>query len=125
MINIYRCNICGNIAVKLHDSGVNMSCCGQEMVKLSCGVTDASTEKHVPVLERDGQKVTVKVGSVLHPMEENHYIEWIILEKNNGYDVKFLKPGEEPIANFVINEEDEIIAVYEYCNIHGLWKYEM
>lgn len=83
---------------------------------------DAAKEKHVPVISRDGQTVTVAVGEVAHPMLENHYIGWILLETKNGEERKELHPGEEPVAQFFASEDDEIIAAYAYCNLHGLWK---
>lgn len=118
----YRCEICGNIISHLEDSGIRVVCCGQEMKELVAGSVDAATEKHVPVVAKDGKKVSVTVGSVAHPMLEEHYIQWICLVSNQGCEVKYLKPGEEPKAEFVLSESDELVAVYEYCNLHGLWK---
>lgn len=82
---------------------------------------DAAKEKHVPVISREGQTVTVEVGSVAHPMLDNHYIGWILLETKGGQQRKELNPGEEPAAQFFVDEDDEIIAAYEFCNLHGLW----
>ena len=84
--------------------------------------TDAAQEKHVPVITREGQTVTVTVGSVAHPMLENHFIQWIILETASGTERRELQPGEEPAAQFFAEEDDEIIAAYEFCNLHGIWK---
>lgn len=85
---------------------------------------DAAKEKHVPVISREGQTVTVTVGEVAHPMLENHYIGWIVLETKNSEERKELKPGEEPVAQFYVSEDDTVIAAYAYCNLHGLWKAE-
>ena len=120
----YKCNHCGNVAVKLYDKGVPMMCCGEKMQLLEAGVTDAAQEKHVPVVTV-GDVIHVKVGSVLHPMEEEHFITMIVLETENGFQVKNLKPGEEPKADFVVAPGDKAVAVYEYCNLHGLWKTEL
>jgi superoxide reductase len=92
------------------------------MQELVPGTVDASLEKHIPVIEQNGQEVVVKVGSVTHPMEEVHYIEWIILETNKGVHRRNLKPGEEPVASFVLAADEEVVAAYEYCNLHGFWK---
>ena len=100
----------------------NAKCCGEEMLELVPNTSDGAGEKHVPVIERDGQTVTVKVGSVAHPMLEAHYIQWIALETAQGMQRKTLKPGDEPKAVFALAEGDEPVAAYEYCNLHGLWK---
>ena len=97
-------------------------CCGQPMEEMVPGTTDAALEKHVPEVEIDGNIVKVKVGSVEHPMLEEHYIEWISLQTKQGNQRKPLKPGEKPEACFAICDGDEVEAVYEHCNLHGLWK---
>ena len=94
------------------------------MEPLTPNTTDAAGEKHVPVIEQNGQLVTVTVGSVEHPMLEAHFIQWILLETQEGRQRKALKPGDRPTANFALTEGDEVIAAYEYCNLHGLWKSE-
>lgn len=91
---------------------------------IKAGTVDASKEKHIPVVEIEGNKVKVRIGSVDHPMVDVHYIEMIILETKKGLQVKYLNPGEEPYAEFLL-DEDEAVAAYEYCNLHGLWKYEL
>lgn len=121
-VKFYKCPHCGNIIIKLHDAQVPVVCCGQKMEELIPGTTDAAVEKHVPAVSVDGKKVCVKVGSVEHPMLDVHYIEFIILESKEGIQVKYLKPEEAPAAEFVLSESDEPVAVYEYCNLHGLWK---
>lgn len=121
-MKFYVCEHCGNIIIYAKNAGVPVMCCGQKMVELVPGTTDAAVEKHVPVIETEGQKVIVSVGSVAHPMMEEHYIEWIVLETEKGYQKVDLKPGEEPKAEFAITESDKVIAAYAYCNLHGLWK---
>lgn len=118
------CRTCGNLVEMIEDSGVNMVCCGEEMEELTANTVDAAQEKHVPVVEKEGNKVTVKVGSVTHPMAEEHYIQWIYLVTKQGVQRKCLNPGEEPSATFALVEGDEVVAAYEYCNLHGLWKKE-
>lgn len=120
----FRCKHCGNLIEKIYDSGVTPVCCGEEMEELLPNTVDASQEKHVPSVTVEGNIVTVQIGSVPHPMEEKHYIMWIYLLTKNGCQRKHLAPGEEPKAVFAL-EEDGLIAVYEYCNIHGLWKKEI
>ena len=120
----YQCAHCGNIAVKVLDRGVPLFCCGEKMQLLEAGVTDAAVEKHVPIVTV-GEQVHVEVGSTLHPMEEAHYITMIVLETEKGFQVKELAPGEEPKADFAVVEGDKPVAVYEYCNLHGLWKHEL
>lgn len=118
---IFRCNHCGNIITHLTNSGVPVVCCGEKMVELVPNTTDAATEKHVPDVKVDGKKVIVTVGSVEHPMVEEHFIEWILVETKEGTQVKWLKAGQKPTHEFVLSEGDELVAVYEYCNLHGLW----
>ena len=123
-MTFYRCKHCGNIIAYIQDSGVRCHCCGEEMKPLVPNTTDAAGEKHVPVVQVNGQTVTVTVGSVEHPMLEAHYIQWILLETREGRQRKALKPGDRPTATFALTEGDEVIAAYEYCNLHGLWKSE-
>ena len=120
----YRCEHCGNIIAHINDSGVRCVCCGEEMKPIVPNTSDGAGEKHVPVISVDGRTVTVTVGSVEHPMLDAHYIMWIILETKQGRQRKNLKPGEKPAATFALTEGDEVIAAYEYCNLHGLWKAE-
>lgn len=118
-LQIYKCEICGNIIEVLHVGAGTLVCCGQPMKLLTENTTEASLEKHVPVVEKNGNIVKVKVGSVPHPMEEKHYIEWIQVVTEKGSYRKFLKPGETPEATFEISED--IVKTREYCNIHSLW----
>ena len=121
-MKFYRCDHCGNIVTFLHAAGVPVMCCGQKMTALLPGTTDASLEKHVPAVEIKGGKVYVQVGSVEHPMLPEHYIQWIALETNLGSQIRYLQPGQAPKAEFVLADGEEMVAVYEYCNLHGLWK---
>ena len=121
-MKFYICNHCGNIIAYVRDKGVPVVCCGEKMQELVPGTTDGAVEKHLPVITREGEKVTVAVGSVAHPMVEEHWIQWIALEITGGNQRKELHPGDEPKAVFLVPEEDEIVAAYEYCNLHGLWK---
>lgn len=120
-MEFYRCRHCGNTIAFVKKSGVPVICCGEEMQKVTENTVEASTEKHVPVIQREGSKVTVTVGSIEHPMEEKHYIEWIALETKAGNQRKILEPGQKPQAVFYIAEDDEVIKAYEHCNLHGLW----
>ena len=121
-MKFYQCSHCKNIITYVDNKGVPVMCCGEKMQELVPGTVDAALEKHVPVVEKDGNKVSVKVGSVTHPMLEEHYIVFIAIETKNGRQIKYLKPGEEPAAEFVLADGDEFVAAYEYCNLHGLWK---
>lgn len=123
-MKFYSCRHCGNIVAYVKDSGVRIVCCGEEMKELVPNTTDAAAEKHVPVIQKMGQKVTVKVGPVAHPMSQEHYIQWIALTTRQGNQRKELEPGQEPQAEFMICEDDEVVAVYAYCNLHGLWMSE-
>lgn len=117
---IYKCNICGNIIEVIHTGVGQLVCCGQPMELLTEKTEDVGLEKHVPVIEKVGDKVKVKVGSVPHPMEQKHYIEWIEIITDGRTYRKFLKPEDKPEAEFEITAEE--IEAREYCNIHGLWK---
>jgi superoxide reductase len=121
-MKFYICRHCGNIIAKVKDSGVPVVCCGEKMTELIPGAIDAAVEKHVPVIEVEGNKVVVKIGSVPHPMVEAHYIEWVALQTTSGNQRKALKPGEKPEACFSVCEGDKVVAAYAYCNLHGLWK---
>jgi superoxide reductase len=151
----YRCELCGNIVAMVKVGGGTLTCCGQPMTALVANSTDAAQEKHVPVAVKKGGKLQVTVGSVIHPMTEEHHIEWIAMVMGNRIEIRYLKPGMEPKAEFSIpvahteavytgeNDEEVLncegqpcnfvcqteapqpITVYEYCNLHGLWKVEL
>jgi len=120
-LEIYTCSICGNIVEVVHAGGGQLVCCGQPMNLLVENSVDAAKEKHVPVAEKKPDGLLVKVGSVVHPMEEKHYIEWIeIIDEQGKAYRKFLKPGDAPEASFCVPEG--AYTLREYCNLHGLWR---
>ena len=121
-MKFYICDTCGNMIQYIKESGVPIKCCGHKMTELIPGTSDGAMEKHVPVISMDGNRVIVSVGEIAHPMSVEHYIQWILLETKKGSQRVELSPTDEPKAEFVLTEGDEVIAAYEYCNIHGLWK---
>ena len=121
MVKFLKCNTCGKIVMVIESSACPTMCCGKPMEELTVNTTDGAFEKHVPVVEQDGLKVTVKVGSVAHPMLEVHHIAFIALETNKGVSIKYLHPGEEPKAEFALCEGEKVVCAYEFCNLHGLW----
>ena len=123
-MEFFICEHCKNIVQMVKNVGVPIVCCGAKMTKLESGVTDAATEKHVPVVTVSGNSVMVEVGSVQHPMSEEHLIQWVAIETKNGSQIKYFDATVSPKASFSL-VDDELIAVYEYCNLHGLWKKEM
>ena len=120
----YICEHCGNMVGLVKDAGVPLVCCGQKMTYLEPNTTEAATEKHLPVVTVEGNEVRVEVGSVAHPMTAEHSIEWIYLQTTKGGQRKVLAPNEAPVATFVLADE-ELVAAYAYCNLHGLWKTEI
>lgn len=124
-IKFFRCDRCGNIVVKLVDSGAPLTCCGQQMTELVPNSSGAAVEKHMPVVSVDGSTVTVTVGEVEHPMVEDHYIQFILLHTTRGTQCQRLRPGDKPQAVFALAEGAEPIAAFEYCNKHGLWMAEI
>ena len=120
-MKFYICSNCGNLIIKLNDSKIPVVCCGQQMTELIPGISDGAHEKHVPIIKQMGNKVIVQVGEIEHPMVEEHYIMWIILETTKGFHKFELKPFDKPVAEFYLLDEEQIICAYEYCNIHGLW----
>ncbi len=121
-LEVYKCEVCGNIVEMVHGGKGQLVCCGKPMELLKEGSVDAALEKHVPVVEKTAQGFKVKVGSVTHPMEEKHYIEWIELIADGKAYRQFLEPGQAPEAEFCVDAEK--ITAREYCNLHGLWKSE-
>lgn len=124
-VKFYKCLHCGNVAVKPYDVGVPLFCCGEQMAELIANGTDAALEKHVPVVRNDGSHVRVEVGSTLHPMTPAHLITFICLVTKQGYQIHRFTPEDAPVADFALAEGDEVLKVYEYCNLHGLWVAEM
>ncbi len=120
----YVCEVCGNMAGKIMDSGVPLVCCGRPMKELTANSTDAAGEKHVPVIEVNGNQVVVTVGSVEHPMTEAHLINWICIKTAQGWQRKPLTAEDAPKAVFALAEGDAVAEAYAYCNLHGLWKAE-
>ncbi|NQT68898.1 MAG: desulfoferrodoxin [Desulfobacteraceae bacterium] len=119
-LEVYKCDLCGNIIEVLHGGAGELVCCGQPMNLLAENTVDAAKEKHVPVVEKTPDGVKVKVGSVAHPMEAKHYIEWIEIIADGKSYRQFLNPGEAPEATFTVDAED--VTAREYCNLHGHWK---
>ena len=123
-MKFFKCNVCGNMVGMIHDGGAPLVCCGQNMELLTANTVDAAVEKHVPAVKPIGDNtIEVTVGDVEHPMLKEHYIEWIYLQTKKGGQRKALNPGAAPSAKFTI-VDDEPVAVYAYCNLHGLWKKE-
>ena len=123
-MKFYVCKHCGNIIAFASDKKCDVVCCGEKMTELVPGSVDAAQEKHVPVIEQEGNVVTVKVGSVAHPMTEEHHIAWIALETEQGNQRKTLNPTGTPDAQFALVDGDAVVAAYAYCNLHGRWKAE-
>jgi len=119
-LEIYKCDVCGNIVEVLHGAGGELVCCGEPMKLFKENTVDAAKEKHVPVVEKTAEGFKVKVGSVAHPMEEKHYIEWVEVIVDGKAYRQFLNPGEAPEATFAISADQ--VTAREYCNLHGLWK---
>ena len=120
----FKCNICGQIMTVVNDTNLPITCCQKDMEELVPNVTDGAKEKHVPMVKIDGNKVTIHVGSEDHPMTNEHYIQWISITTSCGVQRKELKPTDKPMAEFYLAEGEKVKAVYEYCNIHGLWMSE-
>ena len=120
----FVCKRCGNLVGLINNSGVPMICCGEKLTELVSNTVEASTEKHLPAVTVSGSTVNVQIGSTPHPMEKEHHIVFVYLETENGGQRKSLKPGEEPKVSFALSG-DKPVAVYAYCNLHGLWKTEI
>jgi len=118
----FKCSLCGNIASLIDNKGTPMMCCGQKMAVLVPNVAEARTEKHLPAVSIEGDTIVVSVGSVPHPMEDEHYIGFVYVDTEQGGQRKSFKPGAEPRAVFSLSDGDKPIAVYAYCNLHGLWE---
>ena len=124
-MKFYICEHCGNIVTKLTSAGVPIQCCGENMVELQAGVKEAAVEKHVPAVSVEGNLVKVSVGSVAHPMTEEHYIPWVALETERSASIHWLNPSDAPEVVFALAEGQTAKAVYAWCNLHGLWKTEL
>lgn len=124
-VKFYYCAHCKNILGVAQDGGVVPVCCGEQMIELTANTTDAATEKHVPVVKIKDNILTATVGEVAHPMVPEHYIQWICLVTDQGVQRKVLKPETEPVASFALLDGEKPLAVYEYCNLHGLWKIDL
>lgn len=120
-MKFYQCKHCKQLITKEVDPGVKMICCGEVMEELAPNTHDGAGEKHVPVVKVEGNKVMVSVGAVEHPMLDVHYIMFIAIETTHGKQVKYLKPGEAPYAEFLLADGEELVKAYEYCNLHSLW----
>ncbi len=121
-LEVYKCEVCGNMVEVIHEGKGELVCCGQPMTVMKENTVDAAKEKHVPAIEKTATGIKVKVGAVAHPMEEKHYIEWVQVITNDGTSLrKFLKPGVTPEAEFA-GVDGASVTAREYCNIHGLWK---
>lgn len=124
-MKFYKCDKCGKIIAIVKETAAPTICCGEAMRELVAGSSDGAAEKHVPVAKREGNKLTVAIGSQPHPMVENHYIEWVALETEKGNQRVILASGKKPVAEFAILPGDTPKTVYAYCNLHGLWKAEL
>jgi superoxide reductase len=120
----YVCKHCGNMVNMLNDSGVPMVCCGENMEEVVANTTDGAQEKHVPIITVEGNNVEIKVGSVPHPMTEEHRILWIYLQTDKGEQLNCIDTQDKAETSFKLCDNDKVIAAYEYCNLHGLWKVE-
>ena len=121
-LTFYRCTHCGNICIKLVNSGVPVVCCGEPMQELVSNTSDGANEKHLPIINQDGSIVTVQAGSTPHPMTTEHYIQFIVLETNLGYTIRYLNPNDAPKAIFTVAPNEQVISAYSYCNLHSLWQ---
>lgn len=119
-LQVFKCNVCGHMVEVIHEGAGTLTCCNQAMQLMEENTVDAALEKHVPVIEKTAGGILVKVGSVAHPMQDEHYIEWIELLADGKAYRQFLAPGEKPEALFTIKAKD--VSAREYCNLHGLWK---
>lgn len=122
LMEVYKCEVCGNIVEVVHGGKNPLACCGKDAKLMKENTVDASREKHVPVIEKTDKGIKVKIGAVPHPMEEKHYIEWIELIADGKVFREYLKPGMAPEATFCVCFTPKTLAAREYCNLHGLWK---
>ena len=123
-MRFYQCAVCGQVVLIVEETGVPLICCGEEMKEIVPGSVDASLEKHVPVIETNGDTVTVKIGSAPHPMAKEHYIDWVMLQTKDGVQYKALSPEQDANVCFRLCGDDAALDAYAYCNLHGLWRGE-
>ena len=121
-MKLFKCSRCGNIIYTINDKCEGITCCGEDVALLEANTVDAAKEKHVPVVNIENNIVDVNVGDVDHPMTKEHYIEFILIETNKGVRINNLKPEDAPHTSFILEEDEELINTYAYCNLHGLWK---
>lgn len=121
-ILMYGCDVCGNIVTMVNDSGVIPYCCGGEMKELVSNTADTGVEKHLPVVRQTGSRVEVTIGRTAHPMNSEHHIEWILLVTDRGAYIRKFEPQQIPTAMFTIRYDEDVLAAYAYCNLHGLWR---
>ena len=122
-LKFYKCDICHKvIVVTTYPTGIDTICCNQPMHELIPNTSDGAQEKHVPVIQTSNDQIMVSIGSQVHPMEEKHYIEWIGIETNLGWQIKYLKPHDQPLARFRLADQEQLRFAYAYCNVHGLWR---
>ena len=124
-ITIYICPICGNMIFMLKNSGVIPICCNKPMTEVIANTSDGATEKHIPVVSRNGRHVKVHVGEVLHPMIKTHYIEGVAVLTNHGIYYRSFEPDDIPTVDFEIDHNEKVLAAYAYCNLHGLWRRDL
>lgn len=124
-MKFFKCNECGVLINVFSDNEKHKSCCKKELKEITANTSEGATEKHLPVINVDGNKINVNVGSTTHPMTEEHSIEWIYIQTKKGGQYKLLSPIEQPCASFLITDDDKLISAYAYCNLHGLWKTDL
>ena len=121
-VQFFICNHCGNIIAMIKDRGVPIKCCGENMQEITAGSSEGAKEKHSPVYHTDGETVTVSVGEIAHPMTPEHYIDWVCIETEDGFQLKKLTPDMSPKVSFSLTKDDKVKSVYGFCNLHSLWK---
>lgn len=119
-LRIYKCSACNDIVFTYQENELYVTCCEEPMTLIEANTVDAAAEKHMPVVTQFDNTIKVSIGSIMHPMTEEHHISFILLEEENGYQIKYLKSTDEPIVQF--KTTSKVVAVYEYCTLHGLWK---
>ena len=121
----YECDNCKIVLEEINGQAGEFSCCGRPMKKMTANTSEGAAEKHLPVVHQNGQEIEVRVGDVFHPMTKEHSIEWVYLETQKGAQRVYLEPDKEPVAKFVLPQDDKAVAAYAFCNLHGFWKTEI